>query len=235
MSAVAGAAPNSPSSYDQLPSNQRALLVGAIVGVHAAAAWGLLQVCEVRMAVAEAAPMFVDLIAPEQAPVVPPPPPRPTAPTRERPRALPRLIDAPPSPSPAPEVAPVLAPPSPAVVEAPAALPPAPLAVAVPAPPAPPPAPKVIPASAVQYLEPLATEYPRVSRRLGETGRVLVRVFIDESGAARHVQLHRSSSHPRLDDAAVAAVQKARFRPYTENGQAVAGWAYIPIDFELEP
>ena len=39
---------------------------------------------------------------------------------------------------------------------------------------------------------------------------------------------------PVLDEAAVAAVKKARFKPYTENGQATAGWALIPIDFELE-
>jgi protein TonB len=107
-------------------------------------------------------------------------------------------------------------------------------APALPAPPAPPPAPKIIPASAVQYLEPIVLRYPRLSQRNGETGRVLIRVYIDEAGLAKNVQVNRSSGHPRLDDAALAAVQKARFKPYTENGAAVAGWAYIPLDFELE-
>ncbi len=105
---------------------------------------------------------------------------------------------------------------------------------APPAPPAPAPAPKVIPASAVQYLEPIALEYPRLSKRNGETGRVLIRVYIDEAGLAKNLQVNRSSGHPRLDEAALAAVQKARFKPYTENGVPVAGWAFIPLDFELE-
>ena len=107
---------------------------------------------------------------------------------------------------------------------------------AAPAPPEPPPAPqpKVIPASAVQYLEPIELEYPRLSRKLGETGRVLIRIFIDEAGLAKNVQVNRSSGHPRLDEAALSAVQKARFKPYTENGRAVAGWAFIPLEFELE-
>lgn len=93
---------------------------------------------------------------------------------------------------------------------------------------------KVIPASAVQYLEPLAPEYPRMARRLGEHGQVLVRVYIDATGAAHRTQVARTSGHPRLDEAALSAVQRARFRPYTENGRAVAGWAFIPIEFELE-
>ena len=29
-------------------------------------------------------------------------------------------------------------------------------------------------------------------------------------------------------------MKKARFKPYTENGQAVAGWAFVPLDFALE-
>ena len=63
---------------------------------------------------------------------------------------------------------------------------------------------------------------------------MLVRVYIDESGGAQRAQVARTSGHHRLDEAAVAAVQRAKFRPYTENGRAVAGWAFIPIEFELE-
>ena len=86
----------------------------------------------------------------------------------------------------------------------------------------------------MQYLEPIELEYPALSRRLGEAGRVLIRVFIDETGLARHASVNRSSGHRRLDEAALGAVQNARFKPYTENGRAVAGWAFIPLDFELE-
>jgi protein TonB len=86
----------------------------------------------------------------------------------------------------------------------------------------------------VQYLEPPAPEYPRLSRRNAESGRVLVRVFIDVAGAPREVQLAMPSGFARLDEAALAAVRKARFKPYTENGLPTEGWTTIPINFELE-
>ena len=86
----------------------------------------------------------------------------------------------------------------------------------------------------MQYLEPISLEYPRLSKKLGEAGRVLIRVYIDEAGLARNAQVNRGSGHPRLDEAALSAIQKARFKPYVENGQAVAGWAFIPLEFELE-
>ena len=77
-------------------------------------------------------------------------------------------------------------------------------------------------------------EYPRASRRMGEAGRVLLRVYIDEAGQPRQVLLAQSSGFARLDEAAIAAMKKARFKPYTENGRPTAGWAPAPIDFELE-
>lgn len=228
------------ATVDALTPLQRRFMVAAILAAHGAAGWGLLQVREVRDAVALAAPMFVDLIAPpappEPVPPPPPPPPTPPKPALKAPPPPAPLITAAPTPAPAPFVAPPppMEPPPPSEPA-----PPAPPVVLVtpPAPPAPPPAapaPKLIPASAVQYLEPPALEYPRTSRRLGESGRVLLRVYIDEAGLPRQVLLAQSSGFARLDEAALAAMKKARFKPYTENGQPTAGWAPAPIDFELE-
>ena len=220
------------ASSDALTPAQRRLMVAAIVAAHAAGVWGLMQIGAVREAVLEAAPMFVDLIAPPapKAPPVPPPPPKPQPIPKKAPPPVP-VIAAAPSPAPSPFTVP--APPPEPVVVAPA--PPAPPVVAaVPAPPAPPPPPKVLPASAVQYLDTPAPEYPRLSRRNLEAGRVMVRVFIDEAGLPRQVQLGKTSGFERLDAAALAAVLKFRFRPPTENGQPVSGWANVPIDFGLE-
>ena len=85
-----------------------------------------------------------------------------------------------------------------------------------------------------ELLEPPAPGYPRLSKRNAESGRVMVRVFIDTAGLPRNVQVSSSSGFVRLDDAAVAAVQKARFKPCTENGQPTAAWTIVPIHFELE-
>ena len=223
--------PRGEERGDSLSPNQRRLMVAAILAAHVAGVYGLMQLGAVREAMREAAPMFVDLIAPPAPPTppAPPPPPQPQPVLKKPPPPAP-VIAAAPSPAPAAFVVPPPPPPEP--VEA---VPTPPVAVvAPPAPPAPPPPPKIIPASAVQYLEPPVLEYPRLSRRNNESGRVIVRVYIDTAGLPRNVQVSSSSGHPRLDDAGVAAVQKARFKPYTENGQPTAGWALIPLNFELE-
>lgn len=212
-------------SRDGLSPAQRRGVVAAILLAHVGALWAVLQVPAVREAVMEAAPVFVDLLAPPAPPVpIPPPPPV----LRPLPKAPPTLVTAPPAPQPAP----FEAPPMPDLPEPPPVIP---VAVqAPPAPPAPAPPPKEIPASAVQYLVKPAPEYPRLSIRLGEAGLVMVSVYIDEAGLPRTVRVQQSSGHARLDDTAVAAVQKARFKPYTQNGLPMAGWARIPIPFELE-
>jgi len=91
----------------------------------------------------------------------------------------------------------------------------------------------MIPAAAVQYLVPPAPVYSRASARMKESGRVVVRVYIDEGGMPRDAQIATSSGFARLDESALAAARNARFKPYFENGAAVAGWAFIPIEFEL--
>jgi len=96
------------------------------------------------------------------------------------------------------------------------------------------PQPKVIPASQVQYLEPIEIVYSRLSIRQREKGIVFVRLLIDEAGLPRDVQVSRSSGFARLDEAAVAAVRKARFKPPIENGRPVTGITDIPVDFQLE-
>jgi protein TonB len=218
--------PRRDERADGLSPLQRRAMVAAILAAHVAVVYGLLQVRELREAAHEVAPMFVDLIAPPAPPV---PLPRPSQAVQKNPPPPAPVIAAAPSPEPAAFVVP--APPPIEPVQAAAA--PVPIQVP-PAPPAPAPAPKIIPASVVQYLEPPAPEYPRLSRRNGESGRVMVRVFIDTAGLPRNVQVSSSSGFVRLDDAAVAAVQKARFRPYTENGQPTAAWTNVPINFELE-
>jgi len=111
---------------------------------------------------------------------------------------------------------------------------PAPVAAA-PAPAAAAPAPaRELPASAVQYLKPPVLNYPALSRRAGESGRVLLRVFIDEAGLPVQLRVQTSSGYARLDDAALAAIGKVRFKPYSENGRPVSGWALIPLSFDPE-
>jgi len=83
------------------------------------------------------------------------------------------------------------------------------------------------------YLNNPSPDYPPLSRRLGEQGRVLVRVFVDSSGAPAQVELRESSGHSRLDDAATAAVRRWRFVPARRGTEPVGAWVLVPISFNL--
>ena len=87
--------------------------------------------------------------------------------------------------------------------------------------------------SEVAYLEPPAPHYPTESKRAREEGLVILRVLIDESGRASSVLVYRSSGHPRLDEAACNAVQRAVFKPYVDRGIARAAIAMVPVEFSL--
>ncbi len=222
----------SGSSATPVPAWAQRGLVAGVCLAHLGAAWGLMQVASVREAVAEVAPLVVDFVAaptpPE--PLPPPPPPPPKAVPRTPPPAPAPVITAAPSAEPAP-AAMVVPPPPAEPAPAPAVVEPA----APPAPPAPPsPALRTIPSTAVAYLEPPAPVYPLASRRLRERGEVLLKVEIGADGHALQVLVSRSSGSARLDNAALAAVRAARFKPYTENGQALVVWTTVPIHFELE-
>lgn len=75
--------------------------------------------------------------------------------------------------------------------------------------------------------------YPRASQRRKEQGKVVVRVVISPQGTVAQLWVKNSSGHPRLDQAALAAVRQVRFKPYTENGIAQKAMADIPFDFVL--
>ncbi len=213
--------------YGRSPTRarQRRVAIATMLLAHGVAIVGLMHAGRLREAVVDAKPIFLAVV---DAPT-PTAPPRPLPPPPSVKMTPPPSLDVPllaleQAASPSPTMAQVL-PPAP---------PPAPVASteATPAP-APSLAPRTIPPSAVQYLVPPAPVYSRVSARMRESGKALVRVYIDEAGLPRNVQIATSTGFARLDDAAVAAVRNCRFKPYNENGAAVAGWAAIPIEFEL--
>ena len=94
--------------------------------------------------------------------------------------------------------------------------------------------PRTVAATDVEYLEAPRVTYPALSRRLGEQGRVILRVLVDLAGRPAQVLVANSSGYARLDEAAVQAAHGARFRSYTENGQPQRVWVLLPFVFSLE-
>jgi protein TonB len=76
--------------------------------------------------------------------------------------------------------------------------------------------------------------YPAVSRRLGETGKVVLQVELDETGRVTAARVITSSGYPRLDAAALAAVKTWRCQPAQRDRQAVRSVALQPFEFTLE-
>jgi protein TonB len=76
--------------------------------------------------------------------------------------------------------------------------------------------------------------YPSNARRMGEEGKTMVRLFINESGAVEKVSLFQSSGIQRLDQAALDAALKIRCRPFVESGKAIKVTAIQPYIFRLE-
>ncbi len=113
-------------------------------------------------------------------------------------------------------------------------------AVAAPTPPAQAPAREapvavVAPRFDAAYLANPIPEYPRISRRMGEEGRVMLRVHVGADGKPLEVTIAKSSGYPRLDDVARDTVLRSwRFVPARQGDQAVAGTVRVPIDFTLD-
>lgn len=234
-----------------LPNLSRnAAIVGSVVLMHGVALWalqkGLLRPPE---AVVVPAQIVAELIAPPPPPApapilaTEPTPPAPTPPAPPPPKPRP----APPRPAPVAEArptAPVVAAPAPMAPEAPAPAPapiseptaatPAPAAPA--APPAAPAPPAVVqPSSNAAHLNNPPPPYPAMSKRLGETGRVVVRVLIGPDGRAQDARIQRSSGFDRLDQVALeTARDRWRYVPGTRGGVAEAMWFNVPINFVLE-
>ena len=124
----------------------------------------------------------------------------------------------------------------------------APASFSVPATPAPPPslAPVAAIASAAPvavisaarfdaaYLQNPAPKYPPISRRLGEEGKVLLRVKVAADGSATAVALEKSSNFERLDEAARQVVTHWRFVPAKRGDEAIEATVIVPIVFRLE-
>lgn len=96
-----------------------------------------------------------------------------------------------------------------------------------------PPAPLIEPRFNADYLNNPAPAYPALSRRMGEEGRVTLRVFVNEQGLPAQVQIRTSSGHERLDDAASATVRHWKFVPARRGETPVGAWVLVPISFSL--
>lgn len=83
------------------------------------------------------------------------------------------------------------------------------------------------------YLDNPAPVYPPVSRRTGEEGKVILRVFVEPDGRPSQILIRSGSGSDRLDKAAEAAVWRWKFVSARRGSEAVGAWVLVPIVFSL--
>lgn len=84
------------------------------------------------------------------------------------------------------------------------------------------------------YLDNPKPVYPPLSRKAGEQGKVVLRVYVEASGAASKVEVSSSSGFERLDRSAANAVSRWKFVPARQGSEAVAASVLVPIVFSLK-
>ena len=220
-----------------LPHQRTTVLIGGVVLLHVLGLWalhtGLLQ-----RATEWVTPVALVSEVPPPPPQIkpPPPPPPPTLPVR--PSLAPTPLALAPEPVPQPNLTPAALPtvvataPVNAPVSATAPVAPAPSVVAPAAPAAPT---KVdLPTTVADYQAQSPPVYPLMSRRMGEQGRVVVRVLISVDGVPQQAEVHQSSGFSRLDRSAVEAAMRSRYVPFKRGGVPEAIWVFAPAVFKLE-
>ena len=105
------------------------------------------------------------------------------------------------------------------------------------APPPPPSGPKVVfipyddPPVAMSPIRPL---YPEIAQEAGIEGVVVVQAFIDQKGRVKETLILKGVPNTGLDEAAMEAIRKTRFRPAKQRERAVGVWISIPVNFKLK-
>ena len=75
--------------------------------------------------------------------------------------------------------------------------------------------------------------YPRMAKKRGYQGTVLVDVLVSENGRVKNLILSESCGYKILDNAALEAVKDWLFEPGKEGDKPVEMWVQVPVRFEL--
>jgi protein TonB len=195
--------------------------IGFVIVLHIIIIWALVTGLARKAVEFVAKPLETKLIA-EVAPPpenLPPPPPPP------------KMLAPPPPFIPPPEINVQVAPtPSPAAITAVStAAPPVAVAAVAEAPRQPV---RTAPVVEAKSCEP--PSYPSASRRLNETGTVLLNFLIDAEGRVVESRIDASSGVERLDEAARKALSLCKFKPGTVDGKPEQSWHKMKYVWKLD-
>ena len=106
-----------------------------------------------------------------------------------------------------------------------AALPPAPTHIATPEP--------ALVEARPLYRENPPPRYPRIARKRGYQGTVVLEVLVAREGEVEDLKIYQSSGYKALDKAALSSVRHWIFTPGRRGDVVVDMWVRVPIAFRL--
>ena len=83
-------------------------------------------------------------------------------------------------------------------------------------------------------ITPIKPVYPDIAQEAGIEGQVLIQCFIDKTGRVKETIVIKGVPNTGLNESAVAALRKTRFRPARQRENPVGVWTTIPINFKLQ-
>lgn len=76
--------------------------------------------------------------------------------------------------------------------------------------------------------------YPPGLKSKKINGRVIVRALVDENGQVGEVGIKASSGHPEMDQAAMTAIKRWRYKPAIKGGRKVRAPIVQPFNFRVQ-
>ena len=76
--------------------------------------------------------------------------------------------------------------------------------------------------------------YPEIAQEAGIEGTVIIQAFVDKKGIVTETIVLKGIPNTGLDESAITAIRKTRFKPAKQRDRAVGVWFSIPINFQLK-
>ncbi len=82
-------------------------------------------------------------------------------------------------------------------------------------------------------LRPIRPKYPEIAQEAGIEGTIYIQFFIDKKGNVTEAWVLKGIPNTGLDEAALSAVKKSRWKPAQQRDKKVGVWQTVPVKFEL--
>ncbi len=76
--------------------------------------------------------------------------------------------------------------------------------------------------------------YPEIAQEAGIEGKVIIQAFVDKKGRVQEMSVLKGIPNTGLNEAAMDAIKKTRFKPAQQRDRPVGVYISIPVNFKLK-